>query len=664
MVTGAYYPELSGAGLQCRSLAGRLPPDASVRILTTATDRSLPSDGAVDGVPVHRVFVDPADPSSLAAAAWQFVFFWLRRRGEIDLVHLHGFSRKTMLIILLARLSGKSVVLKLTSVGHDDPVTALRWGLLARWCYGQVDLLVGVSPRFAALAAAADVPPARFRVIPNGVALERFRPGDAPERLALRRLLGLPIDEPLVLFVGFFSRDKQPDLLFEAWLQAARGGASAGTLLFIGATDSPYFEVDSRIAAEVRAKAAAAGLASRVRFIERAEDIERYYRCADVFVLPSVREGLPNALLEAMASGAACVASRLPGVTDDLIRDGFDGLLVPPGDHDALARALMTLLSDESLRRRLGDQARRTVAERFALERTAETYRSLYRSLVPDPEFGSKTAVQAAFDTRADDWSGQYESVGTFRGYCLDARRRDVLELLDGGLRGGTVLDAGCGTGEFIGPLLERGLRVRAMDASPAMVAKTRQRFALADGSALRVTDGDIENLNDEDGALDGIVCAGVLEYLDDDERALRQMARTLKPGGVAILTVPNVYSPFVWVDRAALAVVRLAGGALEALGLFGRLFGRSRTPATLRHRASAPGRFDRRLAEHGFRVEDYRFGWFGSFALQGLVPGSVCLSKAWERFRTSRTLGGLGMCYAVRARRDDSAPRTSRPER
>src|SRR5205085_11338794 len=95
--------------------------------------------------------------------------------------------------------------------------------------------------------------------------------------------------------------------------------------------------------------------------LERATAIEQLYRAADVFILPTLREGLPNAVLEAMASGAACIVSRLPGVTDTLITDGIDGRLVAPGDRSGFASALAELLDDAGARARLGQAARRTI---------------------------------------------------------------------------------------------------------------------------------------------------------------------------------------------------------------------------------------------------------------------------------------------------------------
>ena len=178
MVTGAYYPEVSGAGLQCRELVRALRDRVTFTVLTTSTDSSLPAAGEVDGVPIYRVVVDVSRVGSKLAAALRLTSTFIRLRGQFDIVHLHGFSQKSLLLVLLAKLFRKKLVLKLTSVGHDDPLSMRRRRRMAFWCYSRADLYLGVSPRLQQLYQSSGLPRERFWLIPNGVDLERFRPGD------------------------------------------------------------------------------------------------------------------------------------------------------------------------------------------------------------------------------------------------------------------------------------------------------------------------------------------------------------------------------------------------------------------------------------------------------------------------------------------------------
>jgi glycosyltransferase involved in cell wall biosynthesis len=379
-VVGAYYPELSGGALQIRLLVQALGDRVESRVLTTSTlDTPGPAD--VDGIPVRRVHVDVARPSSLANAGVGLAAAFVRLAPHVDIVQFTGFSRKTVLLIALATALRKRRVIRLTSVGDDDPPAIRSRGALTFAAYRRADVFVGISPRQRDLCLTSGIPSDRFILIPNGVDTTRFRPAATEEeRARLRRVLGLPAGISLTLFVGFFSREKQPHVLFEAWRRLPR--AQAGGLVFVGATQGRYHEIDSTLAARIREESRAAGVAERVVLVERTDEIEQYYRAVDAFVLPSLREGSPNALLEAMATGLPCLVSRLPGVTDWIVEDGRSGLLVPPGDVEALAAGLARLRAEPVLPRALGAAARAAVVDRHAVERTADAYLSLYRRLL------------------------------------------------------------------------------------------------------------------------------------------------------------------------------------------------------------------------------------------------------------------------------------------
>ncbi|MDA1183129.1 MAG: glycosyltransferase family 4 protein [Acidobacteria bacterium] len=381
LVTGAYYPELSGAGLQTRSLITRLCDQVRFTVLTTTADRSLPSADRRDGIEVHRVFVDPRSRWSKVVGAVRFTLRYLRLSSRFSVVHLVGFSQKSILFVVLARLSRKKIAIKLTSFGHDDPISMRRRGGVAAACYRSADLYLAVSPAFAPAYEAEALPRDRFRLMPNGVDIERFRPATADERGAVRRSMEISATSFVVLFVGFFSREKRPDVLFDAWARLAIEPGADSVLVFVGATRSAYHEVDQYLADEIRARATASGVANRLRFVEETRHIEAFHRMADVFVLPSVREGMSNALLEAMACGVPSIATRIEGVTDVVIEDGVTGLLVPPDDVEALERGLQRIALDRPWAARLGQEARRAVETRFSLEQSAQRHLDAYRCL-------------------------------------------------------------------------------------------------------------------------------------------------------------------------------------------------------------------------------------------------------------------------------------------
>lgn len=381
MVTGAYYPELSGGGLQARNVVKALAGDARFVVITTSIQPSLPAEAVEEGVPIHRIQVDPSSTLSKLVATWRLVRVFLSTRRQFDIVNLHGFSQKAIVLRALAAIFGKRFVLTLQTGGHDEPPAARRQGRLAEWAYRGADLYLSVSPGLSQALLAANIDRGRLRQVCNAVDTHRFQPADAGTRTALRQALGLPLDRRLVLFVGYFSRDKRPDALFEAWSALPPEILDRSTIVFVGATEADYAEIDGNLASTIREAARARGLTDRVRFVGPTLEIDRYYRAADVYVLPSIREGLPIALLEAMSCALPCIATRLPGSTDTLIESGKTGLLVPPDDCAALQSALATVLGDPATAARLGAAARTTVESRYSIDTTAAAWLDAYRSL-------------------------------------------------------------------------------------------------------------------------------------------------------------------------------------------------------------------------------------------------------------------------------------------
>jgi glycosyltransferase involved in cell wall biosynthesis len=157
----------------------------------------------------------------------------------------------------------------------------------------------------------------------------------------------------------------------------ASSSPSSG-LVFVGATRATYQEIDSGLASTLRDRAAIDGLADRVLFVESTLAIDKYFRAADLFVLPSIREGLSIALLEAMSTGLACVATRLPGSTDTMIHDGVNGILVAPDDRDGFTAAIRLLLDDSERAARIGSAARQTVLNQYSIYKTAAAWLAVY----------------------------------------------------------------------------------------------------------------------------------------------------------------------------------------------------------------------------------------------------------------------------------------------
>jgi glycosyltransferase involved in cell wall biosynthesis len=253
-------------------------------------------------------------------------------------------------------------------------------GFLLNYFFSKADYYVRVSPIFEELYRQSQLPSNRLKQIPNGVDTKLFHPAMAGEKEMLRNQLGLPEKMKLILFVGHFSHEKSPDILLEAWKQHVAEKFPDTGIIFIGSTNPDHYEVDSELVNDILQQAQPF-INERIFFIGKTQEIDKVYKAVDMIVLPSLREGLSNSLLESMACRLPVVVSHLEGITDWVVTDGVNGLLVEPANRNDLGNAMMHILDDDVLAKSLGQEARETIVERFSIQKVAQDYLQLYDEL-------------------------------------------------------------------------------------------------------------------------------------------------------------------------------------------------------------------------------------------------------------------------------------------
>ena len=192
-------------------------------------------------------------------------------------------------------------------------------------------------------------------------------------RDATRATLGVGSDELLIVAVGNLFHNKAHAVLLDALARVP--SAQPWRVVIAGRREDAAATLDAQVIA--------LGWERRVRLLGPRDDIPDLLAAADVFAMPSLNEALPMALLEAMFSGTAIVASAVGGIPE-AVRDGREGLLVPPGDVDALAASLTRLLESAELRRRLGEAARARARAEYGVDRMVTAHEQLYYGLIRD----------------------------------------------------------------------------------------------------------------------------------------------------------------------------------------------------------------------------------------------------------------------------------------
>lgn len=286
----------------------------------------------------------------------------LLQRERVNVAHAHEFA-------CAVHGAGASAAAKIPCVitmhGEDYREERLFRRVALRWAAGRSRALVAVSRATARdLARSLFVGPGRIEVVLNGIAAS-----DDGDGGAVRRELGVEPREPFFLSVGSLRMVKGHRVLVRALdaLRLRRPELPWKAAIAGRGRERPWLE---RYVTEH-------GLGDRVRLLGHRDDLSSLLRAADVFVLPSISDGLPVALLEAMFAAKPTVASSVGGVPE-VVRHEETGLLVPPSQPDELSTALARLCSNPALQMRLGTTARREVSARFTVDAMVDAYVRLY----------------------------------------------------------------------------------------------------------------------------------------------------------------------------------------------------------------------------------------------------------------------------------------------
>ncbi|MGH7769103.1 MAG: glycosyltransferase family 4 protein, partial [Candidatus Binatia bacterium] len=286
-----------------------------------------------------------------------------------------------------AKALKKPIVLGPTLMGHDDPMSLKKkpflWQVEGK-LYRYYDKIICKSTAVKASCVKAGIPEATLVSIPGAVpcaeADSPFRPSRGREEIyETRKALGLPLDSFIATFVGNIQERKGSDLLFDAWEGLAKTRRLPGHLVLIG----PYPTGAGGFPARVKSVLEKAR-ESRIVFTGQVDyaEVPRYLRASDCFVFPSKREGLSKAVIEAMACGLPVICTHIPGVTDDMIDDGEDGIIVAERDPAELAKAILRVKEDAALRDKLSANAIDKVRRKFSLADVTRRHLQLYDELL------------------------------------------------------------------------------------------------------------------------------------------------------------------------------------------------------------------------------------------------------------------------------------------
>jgi L-malate glycosyltransferase len=364
-----FHPFESGAERQALAQGTELARRGHSVLVVTHSMPGVPPVECVRGIQVHRCIHSskrgPLFAPSFVASAVRSL---RRLRPQYDLIHTHqalweavasGAARSGI-------IRGAPTLVQPASSGYygeAEELSRIRGAPLWRHLILRNDAFVAISADIERQWLNLGVDPTTMYRIPSGVDARHYAPGPGASTIKLR-------PRPRVVFTGRLHPQKNLDVLIDAWPTVSR--TTGASLILVG--HGPERE-------RLQAKCEDLGIRESVQFLGPVSDPADLLRAADVFVLPSVAEGMSNSLLEAMATGLPCVASDIGG-NQDLLGGNEAGVLVPPGSSELWSEAIRGLLHDPERRERLGKLARARIEAEYSLETVVSRYVALYRRLL------------------------------------------------------------------------------------------------------------------------------------------------------------------------------------------------------------------------------------------------------------------------------------------
>lgn len=367
-VIHGYYPRVGGAERQMQFLAPRLREQGvDLIIITRRYERSLKSYEVIDGVPVYRLPVP--GPKPIASLIFTISAFLTILRLRPNMIHAHEFISPSTVALLSKRWLGVPFVVTLHRSGPLGDVQKLSRKISGKMRLDslrkQTASFVLISREIEEELSGIGVSAERMTMITNGVDTNVFSPLSSDEKASLRRKLGLPDNALVGIYTGRLAPEKRVDQLIQVWKKIRSDFLGAELLVLGQGTEDAKLR---QIAGE------------GVHFLGGVDNVTPYLQISDLYILPSIAEGLSVAMLEAMSCGLPALVTDVGGARE-VITHGENGWIIPPDQIMELEKAIRHLLRNKKERTSMGEAGRKRVMEEFSVKLAVEKLLNLYHQV-------------------------------------------------------------------------------------------------------------------------------------------------------------------------------------------------------------------------------------------------------------------------------------------
>lgn len=362
MVVDGKYPCLGGAEIQVQNLTREFTRlGHHVDITSLRLSKELLIRERIEGIEVERIAYPRIKVMGAIVLCFKYGWKLLKERNKYDIVHIHIAKNLAIVTGLLKPFLKAKIFVKVSGAYEfDGGVMDLKNrnrinNRIKNYFIKKCDYIQSISAQTKENLLALNYPKEKIVMITNGVDIHRFKPNENPREGICN-----------IMYVGRLREYKGLNYLLEAWSEIIK--KHRAHLFFVG---------DGSIKNTLKKQCKDLGICGSVKFLGMVDDVPAMLKVADIYVQPSLNEGLPNSVLEAMSMGLPIVATKISG-NEDIVIEGENGFLVPPKDSNCLENALLKLIENQSLRKKMGRRSRTIIEENYAFEKVVNKLENIY----------------------------------------------------------------------------------------------------------------------------------------------------------------------------------------------------------------------------------------------------------------------------------------------
>lgn len=388
-ISNRYLPVVGGAERQLALLASALKERGhQITIITRHISDTLPFHETIDDIPVYRLRPTGLGKLANALIIPRLITYLLANRNHFDIIHCQSIGPAAIASVIAGQLLNKPVILRVATAGdiarqRIHTKTSAYTNFMRRYIVtpkiwhgilNKADTIIALSQELVEEAQENNIQTPVIN-LGNGVNTQVFHPISQAMQNNIRVNLGLPINIPILFTTGRLVERKRLDVLIDAMPYIIQNNPD--TILLIAGSGS--YQADS-VEGFLKEQVKTLNLGNHVQFLGLIDNVADYLKASNVFVFPSAKEGMPNAVLEAMAAGKPIVASRIGGVVD--LVDDSCAYLLPVGDVNGFAQSIIEALAQPDIASAKATQAQKRVQTHFSVEAIADAYLKLYHALL------------------------------------------------------------------------------------------------------------------------------------------------------------------------------------------------------------------------------------------------------------------------------------------